>query len=339
MRRARLRHRLLLALASLALTLGGLEAVARVRWRAPWYERLRTEQAASQELVYRENRLGLRDADYPADPAPGRRRVLVLGDSFTYGLGVADDDAVFCALLERELDRAPPAGTTGVDVLNGGIPGSLTTDWAALWQRAVPAFQPDVVLVVFFLRDGTEMGTQLRYFDQIRELLDSGIHDRWPYRWCYLYRMFQDQRDRRTIGRAYAQQFHRAYRSEDPKVNRQWRVARRNLRRMRGWAEEQGITLALAVFPILVQLEDEAGYPFREEERIIREFSEQLGLPTLDLLPAFLGQDAPDLWVSAADQHPNAAGHRIAAAALLPFVRALVEAAAPAAADTPADHR
>ena len=54
-------------------------------------------------------------------------------------------------------------------------------------------------------------------------------------------------------------------------------------------------------------------------------FGEEHGLPVHDLLPAYLGEDAPGLWVSSLDQHPNAEGHRIAADSIEPFLRALLE--------------
>jgi hypothetical protein len=38
----------------------------------------------------------------------------------------------------------------------------------------------------------------------------------------------------------------------------------------------------------------------------------------------FIGQDAPSLWVSPTDQHPNEKGHAVAADILFPYVRDIV---------------
>ena len=140
----------------LSLAFGVTEVLLRMSYRAPWYMQLVSEQGHGERLAYRRNQLGLRDQDYPTTKPSFTRRVLVLGDSFTFGLGVANDSAVFPRLLERMLNqKLVTAGTTRVQVLNGGAPGSLTGDWVTLLNRVIEPFKPDVVVVVFFLRDGT----------------------------------------------------------------------------------------------------------------------------------------------------------------------------------------
>ena len=54
------------------------------------------------------------------------------------------------------------------------------------------------------------------------------------------------------------------------------------------------------------------------------EFASENGIPASSLIEVFAGHDERDLWVSAIDQHPNPAGHRIAADGLLPLLRPLV---------------
>ena len=75
-------------------------------------------------------------------------------------------------------------------------------------------------------------------------------------------------------------------------------------------------------FPILAELD--AKYPFNAVCDLIMQFSTENELPAHNLLPAFLGRNASDLWVSPANQHPNAQGHAIAADSLDPFVRQLL---------------
>jgi hypothetical protein len=59
---------------------------------------------------------------------------------------------------------------------------------------------------------------------------------------------------------------------------------------------------------------------------------EKGGGKALDLLPAFHGRSATELWVHPTDQHPNEVAHRIAAKKLAEFlaqdpeVRAKIEA-------------
>jgi hypothetical protein len=102
---------------------------------------------------------------------------------------------------------------------------------------------------------------------------------------------------------------------------REWRKARENLKTL--VSEAGGIPVGLVVFPMLINL-DPASYPFRDVCEEVERFGTGIPVPTLSLLPAFLGRRDRTLWVSDADQHPNATGHAIAAEALEPFVAKLL---------------
>ena len=71
--------------------------------------------------VQRVNNLGLRGRDLSPTKPPKTLRILMLGDSFTMGKGV-EDDQTFSALLENSLNqsRTECAGKS-VEVLNAGV--------------------------------------------------------------------------------------------------------------------------------------------------------------------------------------------------------------------------
>jgi len=154
----------------LVLALLALEIGLRLTHGEPWYDRLVGEQLRKPPVPYRRNAVGLRDRDYGPKPV-GVRRVLILGDSLTYGSGVPDEDAVFPRLVGKQLNRAARSGDSGsdvVEVLNGGLPGSLTAAWVRPWKRVADTFDPDVVLIVLFLRDGTRTSTVGPFSGSIR---------------------------------------------------------------------------------------------------------------------------------------------------------------------------
>jgi lysophospholipase L1-like esterase len=318
------------ALAHAGLVVAGLagawlaaEGVAGLLWEAPWYERLLAEQAQAQERAYRTNRLGLRGPEVAVPRPPGLARVLVLGDSFTFGLGVDAAAATFPALLERKLaETARPAAR--VEVVNAGLPGSLTGDWVALFERTGRALDPDVVLAVFFLRDGTTLHTLPDVFGEVREELGRRFATSLAWRYSFLYRRYRDFEDRRRFARAYARRFEEAY-FGSPEQTAEWSRAQHNLRALRDRARASGAVFGLAVFPVLIDLDE--SHPFAGIQELLVRFARENDIPVHDLLPAFLGRSAPDLWVSPLDQHPNEEAHALAAASLLPFVQELLAAA------------
>lgn len=309
----------LLVLLGVAGTLLIAEGLAGLLWEAPWYERLLMEQQQAQAHPYLRNSLGLRGPEPQPATFGGPRRVLLIGDSFTFGLGVEDDDAPFPAVLGRRLAGSSPP----VEVVNGGLPGSLSADWLALWNRAGGLIDPDVVIVVFFLRDGTMLHTIPNFFGQIRLEITRRNAGSTLYQYSHLYRRLRDLQDRSRVAEIFTQSLIDAYVGKD---TAEWQRAQQNLLELRRMVEDNGAVFGLAVFPVLVELDDD--YPFQSVVDALLDFARRNDIPALDLLPAFRGRYGPDLWVSALDQHPNAEGHALAAEALLPFVRELLEQSA-----------
>ncbi|MCP9456387.1 MAG: GDSL-type esterase/lipase family protein [Nitrospira sp.] len=70
--------------------------------------------------IQRVNNLGFRGKDTSFKKQPNQYRILMLGDSFTMGKGV-EDDQTFSALLEASLNRRVDCKPTTFEVLNGGV--------------------------------------------------------------------------------------------------------------------------------------------------------------------------------------------------------------------------
>ncbi len=94
------------------------------------------------------NRDGYRGKDL-ADPKPaGVLRIFAVGDSFTFGVGSADD-ATIPALLEKDLKAAGvPA-----EVVNAGVGGAGTLQHYRNLEHIHMAHGPDAVLLFFDLTD------------------------------------------------------------------------------------------------------------------------------------------------------------------------------------------
>jgi len=160
--RRRLRAFLAFTLSSLV-SLAGAELWCRARYGIPIREKLpimsvvadarrgyamipETEHYTYERPV-RVNALGLRGAELP-EAKGDETRVLCLGDSTTYGQGLAED-LTLPVLLEGELSRGPRA----VRVVNGGLRGYGTEQEIALLEELGPRIRPDFVVLFWYPND------------------------------------------------------------------------------------------------------------------------------------------------------------------------------------------
>jgi lysophospholipase L1-like esterase len=89
------------------------------------------------------NSLGLRDDEVVQPKPAGATRIVCLGDSCTYGSGVARRDT-FPEQLQREL---------GVDVVDAGVPGYTSFQAVSWLERDGWALQPDILVFTLGFND------------------------------------------------------------------------------------------------------------------------------------------------------------------------------------------
>lgn len=98
------------------------------------------------------NNLGLRGKETSLQTPQGYYRVLVLGDSFTMGKGV-EDDQTFSVLLETSLNLQKRCGATVVEVLNGGVDSYAPILSFLQLSRDLARLETDLVLLHLDLSD------------------------------------------------------------------------------------------------------------------------------------------------------------------------------------------
>jgi hypothetical protein len=97
------------------------------------------------------NSRGFRGTDEYAIPKPpGVKRVFAIGDSFTFGYGVNDDEA-FPKQLEKRLARS--CQRARAEVVNAGVFKFSTSQELAMLEKYGLAFEPDVVMLGFYTND------------------------------------------------------------------------------------------------------------------------------------------------------------------------------------------
>jgi lysophospholipase L1-like esterase len=251
----------------------------------------------------------------------GVTRVLVIGDSFTEGMGVKEEDA-YPRVLHRLLNTAGEAGRW--EVLNCGRRGYDFPELFDLFETVL-AFDPDVVVYGMVLNDAVKAPV----FQARQAYLNDWILDRG--------RMFREEEDRRLgpwtprllafvrdrldtwrIGRDTTRWYHDMY----GEPNREgWERTQALLRKMNRRTQARGGRFLIASWPLLVGLEGR--YPFADVSETIARFCLSAGIPRHDFLSALHGRPAESLWVHPVDHHPNEIAHRLAGESLVGPVRRL----------------
>lgn len=113
------------------------------------------------------NNLGYRGENL--DPAKRRRfRIATLGDSFTFGWGVGDEDT-WPRLLEKNLRNRG----LDVEVMNLGQPGAWTAQYAEIAERALPLLRPDLTVVA--VNQADDLGQVMRAETAPRKVESSRV--------------------------------------------------------------------------------------------------------------------------------------------------------------------
>lgn len=274
---------------------------------------------------YRHNLLGFRDAEHSPAKPPGTRRILAVGDSFTYGIGVPYEDT-YLRRLERMLN-APP-GAPPVEILKWGIPRAFPQVEAQLVEDYGLRFEPDLLIVGVTPNDvgDQHLGTAavavtadgyLVTQAGARVLADGGPLARVLYHHSHLARL---------VLRAWTNlrqpeeriPFSQIYVAEGP-YEPAWHEVERTLadlvRLMRG----RGIATVLLHIPQLPGWGQPDDYPARR----LAALAERTGAHAVDPLPRLRAEDSaevPFYWSK--DGHTTAAGAAVIAEVLF---EALVE--------------
>ncbi len=334
--------KLLLLAFSLAVALGATELLLRAAWRGyydknvpiPRFEPHETrgyENARDAEyrqgkpewvMHVRTNSLGFRGGE----PRDEKLRILAVGDSFTFGYGVSEDET-WTTLLDRAHEE--------VEVINAGVPGYGTAHELLLLEEHGPTLRPDIVLLAFFWNDvldsyhaeiprfRTEGGELIREVpapDAVASKLRTRRSKERLLARSYAYRFFSDRakiarfRLRQWFGMGDIHSF-----GTDRKVFEEaWALQEALLRAFASASREIGAKLLLIVIPDQVQVHTEwrvagaGGLDLDIQDRL-GEIASSLEIETLDLLPGLNAARGDSPLYFRQDRHLTALGNRIVA--------------------------
>jgi GDSL-like Lipase/Acylhydrolase family len=239
----------------------------------------------------------LPDPATQAQRRPGDRTIVALGDSVTFGWGAAEADT-FPAQLERLLNaRCPALGGRRATIHNAGIGNCNTSMEVARYRARIRSLHPDWLILGYSYNDAEpDAVPTANPFMWHSALLSLG--------WARLARLSGTYR-------AYEPYYKGLYREGRPG----WEATKRALRDLGAMLREDHVPGTIV---LLAELHEPRHFgPFAELFSRVAQAGRDAGFEVIDPSDAYPPGPGERFWVSHEDAHPNAAGQKINAEALL----------------------
>jgi len=243
---------------------------------------------------------GFRGEDIPERATPGTARIAFVGDSITFGWGVAEQETFASQVL-----AALKARGRKVDGFNTGVGNYNTAQELNLLRTAGQKLKPDIIVLAYFINDA----------EPLQKYGQDGWLDWHSMVWTIAnYRL--DTLLRQQSARADWKDYYRDLYKSDAAG---WRATQQAIRGFAELAKGSGAQLVVFNIPELRTLKP---YPFADITAQVRGVVEKQDVRFVDLLPSVEAEDPSSLWVTVPDPHPNGKANGL-------FARSMVETLIP----------
>lgn len=279
-----------------------------------------THQTSEFSTPIRINSEGLRDHEYPAEKDPNVFRILVLGDSFTFGVGVNIEDT-YPKVLETEFNRrSTDAKHKRFEVVNAGVQGYGTLQEYLYLQELLRRFSPDLVIVGLYCNDVADVmaGIPSATF---RNKLKNSFYFLSYLRGLQLLAF-------RSLGIGAQKRLFDIYQSPlTPQLDKALQLTREYLLKIHDDSRLYGARTLIVIIPASLEIDKSEwekrgfGHMYTDEFFVknmgrfsdtFTEFGSRNGIPTLPLLQVFRHNKSQHLYFDR-DPHWTKEGHRLAA--------------------------
>jgi lysophospholipase L1-like esterase len=265
------------------------------------------------------NSLGYRGVNFSLKKPSGEKRVLIVGDSLTYG-DFVDNDQTLPSFLEAKLNEK----CDGIRVINAGLGGSSITEHINIVERSM-AISPDVVVLVFYENDivglvGKPMWEQLEQNRRVKSQFPIAI----------IYPIVQQMALWNFALKVYGKLYNSSNAKEmkQPDERQRKLVLKKNrykyielLTKLRKMVNSKGLPFAFAIFP--------SHHTFSATDRIslepikwISNTAKKLGVQFVEFLPALKESEknVNELYLLPEDGHPTPLGYKLVSGALADYM-------------------
>jgi lysophospholipase L1-like esterase len=260
-------------------------------------------------ITYQTNSFGIRNKEISTHKDSLTYRILCLGDSYTWGAGLEEEQLVTLKLESLLNDR----GDTDFQVINAGIPGTNTQDQYEQLIKLHPIYKPNHIIQFFFTNDliATNDSNQIADW-KINTITWLRQNSRF---YSFVYYLIKSSFNKEVA----VPQFllpNDYFNLDDSKPG--WVAFKNYFTKIKLFTEEKKIGYTFVMIPTLTNLDE--NYPYQELRTKVYSFAKSQQIPVLDFFDLFANYNPLDLWVSKQNTHWNNFATTIAADTLSKFL-------------------
>ena len=271
------------------------------------------------------NSEGFRDREFIIPKPENTYRILVLGDSFTWGVGLNVEDAL-PKLIERGL--AEQSAAHQIEVINAAIPGHNTVEQLLLLEDKGLKYDPDMIILVYNLNDIEylpELSANVPDEADIVPVveIDPG-EDITQFSRNRGFRGFILKIERRSalvrflvprvgarlrqmglinsVEFSWVEKIFQGFTDDNPG----WVESKNALFGISEIANNADIKFVVAIYPLFVELEN---YKGKHVHRELLDYCNDIQIHCVDLLGLFENTNERNYWINYVDGHPNGYAH------------------------------
>lgn len=263
------------------------------------------------------NSLGFRDVEHDVQNLNQKFRILVIGDSFTFGAGINDQKNIYSRLLQKKLDTE--YGENRFEVINMSVQGYSTIDALEVLTNKGIKFNPDLIILGYYINDAEGLDSRVGFEDLYYH------HYLFPYelggllyRNSFMY-YFAESRAKNVLknlgfgNNQYTEYINHLYSDSNPFFNEHEKY----LENFIALAKDENAEVVVMNIPVIANFDN---YAFSFVDDYVEEITTSNNAKYFSPLPHFSGYSAEELRVSFMDSHLNELGHTIVADALFDFL-------------------
>jgi lysophospholipase L1-like esterase len=252
------------------------------------------------------NQYGMRDWEPFVQESESPCRIAALGDSYTFGMGVAAAET-YPKVLEKLLRESEADKECKFEVLNFGVVGYSSADEDLMLKYRAVNFDPHVVILGYVLNDPE--------IDPVQPNHAFFAKQPWwePYRLVRYLTQVKADWDLKVLGGGDYYVYLHAL------GHRKWRSVVDAFSDIREVTSRRNTKVLVVVFPMITPSfkgRPWTKYPYTKIHRQVSDLAVRNGFRVVDLRDAFSGYPSEALVLPGTDDHPNARGYEVAARAI-----------------------